>query len=310
MNGRSSQTRVRSSRWRRKDNPKRAARVGAERERDHRSTDAESRPSFTRAAIAAGFLGAALAGCVETGDFGRPRASFVSEHVLPFTGSIVAGMRGELVSFSPYTDDEKELRQRAWRFLAPAHERLWFERQLAELTRTRILPASAHPSDPSAYHGALVSERARSPASRYRRASEDMQADDKLIEPFLRVAERVAAADLVRLRSLAYVRYLNADQLQAAVARVAENRCLAAWVRTEIKKRAASYRYALEHLVIESPQEEATAAERTLLKLEAHVTVLAHAGVDCSVATIVAHEEPAPLCCGDGVLRARPIRKD
>jgi hypothetical protein len=309
MNGRSSQLRVRSSRSRPKGSARLAVHADVEGARSDRRKRIGGGSFGWFIPIAVGSLGAVLAGCVETGDFGRPRATLVSEYVLPFTGSVAASIRGEPVSSSPFTDDENELRQRAWRFLAPAHERLWFERQVAELTRTRILPASAHPADPTAYHDALLSEGARSPASRYRRASEDMHADDKLIGPFLRTAQRVAAADEVRLRSLAYVRDLSAEQLEDALARVVENRCLLAWVRTEIAKRASSYRYALEHLLIEAPQGEAGPAERTLLKLEAHVATLQGAWVDCGVPDLVLHA-PAPVCCRDGAIHARPVAKD
>lgn len=188
-------------------------------------------------------------------------------------------MRGEPVSPFPFTDDEQEMRQRAWRFLMPAHERSWFQRALAELTRTRVLPPPAHPEDRTAYHRALTSEPARSPASRYRRLSEDIQADDKLIEPFVRTASRVAGADAVQLRSLAYVRDLRGDDVSAAMARVAENRCLVAWVAAEWDERSVSYRFALEHLLIESPQGQAVSTERALARFEAHLATVGTAPV-------------------------------
>src|SRR4051812_43878224 len=82
-------------------------------------------------------LAAALSACAETGDFGRPKASVWNDVVLPVTGSISAQARGEAVSSYPFTDDEDELRRRAWRFIAPAHERSWFERILADVVATR-----------------------------------------------------------------------------------------------------------------------------------------------------------------------------
>jgi len=242
-----------------------------------------------RAWITVGLAGLALAGCTQTGDFGRPRPGLASKS-LAVTGSISAIVRGEPVSLFPFTDDEQEMRNRAWRFLMPAHERSWFEHTLAELTRTRVLPASVHPADHTAYHDALATEAARSPASRYRRLSEDIQADDRLIEPFSRVAARVAGADRVRLRSLPHVGDLEPGDVAGAVARVAENRCLVAWVRAEWLARSASYRFALEHLVIESPQGQAIPTERALARFEAH---LAAAG-----AAPVALE----ACAGDAVV--------
>ncbi len=245
--------------------------------------------STIRARAAVALMGLGLAGCVETGDFGRPRMG-AAQDALAVTGSISATLRDEPVSPFPFTDDEQELRQRAWRFLMPAHERSWFERALAELTRTRVLPRSAHPADRTAYHRALATGPARSPASRYRRLSEDIQADDKLIEPFVRAAARVGAADAIRLRSLAYVRDLVEGDVAAATARVAENRCLAAWVKAEWHERSASYRFALEHLLIEAPQGQAVPTERALARFEAHLETTGTAAVApeaCAAALVV-----------------------
>jgi hypothetical protein len=216
----------------------------------------------------------ALAGCTETGDFGRPKRSVWNDVVLPATGSLAARARGEPVSRYVYTDDENELRDRAWRFIMPAHERSWFERTVADLVRTRVLPVDLYPGDRTAYHDALTGESFRSPASRYRQLSEDAFADLKLIAPFAARASRVMAADRVRLGSLSYVRNVDEEQIDQAIARVAENRCLVAWVRYETYGRLVAYRYALEHLVIEAPQGDAVGAERTLASLEAQRRVL------------------------------------
>ncbi len=77
--------------------------------------------------------------CAAPGDFGRPRPSVWNDTLLPATGSIAARLRDEPASRYGLTDDEAELRDRAWRFLMPAHERQWFERLVAELARTRII---------------------------------------------------------------------------------------------------------------------------------------------------------------------------
>jgi hypothetical protein len=219
-------------------------------------------------------LSFALAGCTQMGDFGRPRASLWSELVLPAKGAAAARLRNEPASRYVLTDDEQELRDRAWRFLMPAHERSWFEHIIADLVRTRVLPAELHPVDRTTYHRALMGESFRSPASRYARLAEDAHADLKLIGPFAARAARVIAADAVRLRSLAHVRSLDDEQAALAVARVAENRCLIAWVRDESFGRLVSYRYALEDLIIEAPQGQAVAAERTLATLEAQRRIL------------------------------------
>jgi hypothetical protein len=222
---------------------------------------------------AIGLMAIAAAGCAETGDFGRPKPSIWNDVVLPATGSITSQVTGEVtgqtVSSFTLTDDEKELRDRAWRFLMPAHERSWFASILSNLARTRILPPTVNPTGVETYHRALVSGAARSPASRFRRLAEDAVVDRKLIAPFAVVATKVMAADVVRLRALSHVAFLTHADADDAVARVAENRCLIDWVRYETHARLEQYRYALEHLFIETPQGEAVPAERALAALAA-----------------------------------------
>ena len=179
-------------------------------------------------------------------------------------------MRGEPVSAFVLTDDETALRDRAWRFLMPAQERAWFDRSIAELVRTRVLPPTARPGDRTSYHRVLMRDGGRSPVSRYRRLSEDIIADAVLIGPFVVMATRVLAADEVRLRSLAYVQDLAASQVRDAAARIGENRCVIAWVRVAVIDRIASYRYALEHLVLEAPEAVGISVERALAELQAH----------------------------------------
>ena len=55
-----------------------------------------------------------------------------------------------------------------------------------------------------------------------------------------------------------------------AVARVAENRCLIAWVRDELAERTESYSYAVQHAFLAMPQGEAIAAERAVTALDLH----------------------------------------
>lgn len=195
------------------------------------------------------------------------------------TGAVVARERGEAVSAFPFTDDEELMRERAWRFLTPAHERAYFQGVLAELVATRILPARWGGEDRAGYHDALVSGAALSPASRYRRLAEDAAADARLLDPFARVASRVLAADRVRLAALAHARRTDPSDVENAEARVVENRCLVAWVREGVARRADSYAEALEHLVIETPQVQAVPAERTLGGLAAARGILDALGV-------------------------------
>lgn len=216
-----------------------------------------------------------LAACVETGDFGRPKQGVWNDIILPKAGSKAARLRGEALSGFPLTDAEDELRDRSWRFLMPAHERSKFDNRMANLVRTRVLPPDIDTADQGAYYRTIMGVRARSPASRFRRIGEDAAADAALVAPFADVARRVIAADEARMKSIAYLEEVSDREIADAVARVAENRCLIAWVREEQAERAESYAYAVQHAFVAMPQEEAVATERAVRDLEAHRAILA-----------------------------------
>ncbi len=167
------------------------------------------------------------------------------------------------------TDDEKILRERAYRYLSP----FWPERTLggilAELRRSRILPASAVLGGPDAYFGGLMSERWRSSRAPYRQLIGDITADSLLLGPFLATARRVARTDQIRLAGLAGLRGVGAATTSEVEARVAENEDLTAFVRAAVLARIAAYRTALHRLLLEIPEEDGVAAERALAALEA-----------------------------------------
>jgi len=105
---------------------------------------------------------------------------------------------------------------------------------------------------------------ARSPASRYGLLLEDIRNDLIRIGPFFRTAARVADLDSKRGQSLSYVSELSQGEQANALARIAENQLVTGWVQHSLHLRVASYRYALERLVIVSPSPTAVEAEQTL----------------------------------------------
>lgn len=209
---------------------------------------------------------AALAGCVEKGDFGRVKSS-VWNDAIEATGAFAAGRRGEPVSPNMLTDDEQELRNRAWRYLVPGRSRPWLDQVLAQLVATRILAADMVEPDRSAYFRGLQETAGRSPVSSYRKLSDDASADLRLVPGFASVASRVLEADRLRLIALGRVDGVTPGEGSDARARVAENRCLIAWVTSASRFRLGAYRYALDHLFIEAPGIDAVPTERTITRL-------------------------------------------
>jgi hypothetical protein len=234
-----------------------------------------------------------LAGCVETGDFGRVKSSVWNDAVAA-TGSIAARVRGEPVSSNLLTDDEQELRNRAWRYLVPSRTRPWLDRLLAELVATRIVPGDMIEPDRTAYFRGLLLTAGRSPVSSYRKLSEDASADLRLVPGFASVAARVLAADRLRLVALGHAEGVTWVENHEARARVAENRCLIAWVVSASAFRLGAYRYALDHLFIQAPGLDAVPTEQTLRRLAEERRALDGLGVP-PVAGAACAGPPEPL---------------
>jgi len=218
--------------------------------------------------LAALCLSALLAGCSEpTGDFGRRADNTLTNSILPNSGWFAAKWRYEPVSPYALTDDEEELRDRAYRLVGPGHDRAWLNQALTELRYTRVLPFEVN-RDPALYHTALVAVPVRSVASRYERLQEDIEGDRLSIGPFLAAAKRVIGQDVLREKAIAAAHDVDTQQRLDAQARIAENRALILWTCDSIVVRVKRYRYAFEHLVIEGPQQEMLQAERSLVALE------------------------------------------
>ncbi|MEX0590669.1 MAG: hypothetical protein WD207_06240, partial [Xanthobacteraceae bacterium] len=171
------------------------------------------------------------AGCAApTGDFGRPRASYFNDSILPNVGATVAYVRGEPVSFAPHTDEERELRDLAYAILMPAGDRKQWDGILYELRRTRILPDDRPVFDIAQYSESLLSTAYRSATGRYSRLMEDIRADSTRTGPFFATATRVMEMDAVREKALANMYHLSPEDRESAGARIYENRVLIAWV--------------------------------------------------------------------------------
>jgi hypothetical protein len=232
-------------------------------------------------------LALALGGCLQaTGDFGRPQRGFLEDKVLPLGGTVSAKLRGEPASFYALTEDEKDLRNRAWRFLTGESNGPVLTQYQDHYAYHRVLPPRSF--DVTLYHrsimggphlGAIVGDsptaRAligpgdfRSLTSRYNRVRDSISTDHALIPYFKLVAAQVRQADHVRIRALERVGNLSEEQKNEAIARVCENALIVARVHWAFHDRAEMYRYSLEHLLVEGPEREAIPAERTLMAFE------------------------------------------
>ncbi|MFD1332644.1 hypothetical protein ACFQ4O_11615 [Methylopila musalis] len=208
---------------------------------------------------------AALSACTPpTGDFGRVEPSVVHDRLLPALGLEAARQRGEPVSYYRLTDAERTMRALGWGVVMPPLPEQWRERTLVELRRTRVLPAERVRLEKESYVRTLLAIDYRSSGARYAKLIDDVRADTDRIEPFFAAAAKVAEDDRVRARAADRVPELTPDESANVDGRIAENGLMIAWVRDSFEERLIAYRYALDRLVLETPDRKAVEAEEAI----------------------------------------------
>src|ERR1041385_8321914 len=203
----------------------------------------------------------------QAGDFGRPKPSLLEGLIPP------QFWKGPVVGYSgfPLTDLEVELRDRSYVLIRPSEPRGNWNIYIAGFGIAHLFPPAYLYYDHTEYARMLLRTPARSEASSYNRLIEDMDADGRLIGPFVSVACMVADLDRKRERSLAYVGEVADWGVGNTSGRIRENRLVTGWVHRALHWRLASYRYALERLVIAGPSGRAVEAERARTLFQARV---------------------------------------
>ena len=215
------------------------------------------------AARAAAFLcAAALFGTIAVaGDFGRPRYVYEAE---PGGFGVGGGPHAPEVVLQafPWTDEERELRKLADGLVLPP------DSPSADFWGVRRVVAPQSAFDPTAYAAALLGSPVRSSAARYARLTDHIRNDIQRWQTFLPAWRIVADLDGKRLRSMRYLSSISPEEQLAVDQRVAENVHVFAAAKSAVQDRGASYRFAMERLVIAQPSPMAIEAERVLRDLE------------------------------------------
>jgi hypothetical protein len=208
-------------------------------------------------ALAAFFL---LANC--SGDFGQLKPELVSPGIHDW---VAEDSTGSIRSAFQLTDDERQLRDLAYPLIEPPQLRQDFESLPREYGR---LPKQYHSGDDTtAYAAWLVSYPARSPSSRYMRTIDDIRNDTTRLPAFFQTAARVADMDNKRERAFAYIAVTSPGERAEARRRMNENAAIVAQVRGSLARRIASYKFALERLIIMSPSAQAAQVELMINQL-------------------------------------------
>jgi nitrate reductase assembly molybdenum cofactor insertion protein NarJ len=215
-------------------------------------------------ALASFTLTTLVAGCGLNGDFNRMRSSLVRDDTHAWLGPAATRPSNSTWKHQ-LTDEERRLRDLAYPLIEPPHERHQWHSVLGEHgLKSRPWP---YP-DRGAYASRLFQTAYRSQTARYNKLIEDVRNDLMRIDPFFMAARYVADMDRKREQSMRHVSHLTEEERANTVQRMEENRAIVLWVQEALHERAASYRIALERLVIAAPAPVAVEAERTIILLE------------------------------------------
>jgi hypothetical protein len=210
--------------------------------------------------------GVLLGGCAG-GDFGRTRDDFRNDDMHRWLGAEATGSVGLKPSQFQLTDGERQLRDQAYPLIEPPHSRPAWKtvfgdyQVIASPWRQKVV------FDRTAYGRALIDEPHRSDASRYSQLIDDVRDDITRFEPFYSTAARVLDLDRKRKASLERVSQLSPRERADAVARMEENTLIVQWVQQCQERRISSYRWALERLVVQGPDNIAAEADRLINEL-------------------------------------------
>ena len=106
---------------------------------------------------------------------------------------------------------------------------------------------------------------------RYARLIDDIRNDVTRLPQFFETASRVHDIDLKRRKSFNYISGLSVDERNKALRRTYENQEIIKLVLVRLSDRVASYRFALERLVLMTPSPRRPMSEHALNNLRGRI---------------------------------------
>jgi len=210
----------------------------------------------------------ALGGCATQGDFGEVKRSLARDDMHDWLSrEAIAGTRSRPSEF-PLTQDERALRDLAYPLIEPPYDRQKFFSIAGEYG---LIGRNRKPFDRTLYAAHLFGDTSRTAVSRYAVLQDDIDNDTTRLPQFFETAARVLDIDGKRRKSMFYVSALSDSERANAIRRMDENAAIVAMVRRSLAQRASSYRFALERLVIVTPDPRAAAVEQSLTTLQAKI---------------------------------------
>nr|WP_245407593.1 hypothetical protein [Rhodopseudomonas faecalis] len=186
-----------------------------------------------------------------------------------WVGAEATGSVGIFPSNYQLTEYERALRDFAYPLIEPPHSRPAWKSVFGDYQVIASPWRQKVTFDRTAYGRLLIDEPHRAHTSRYAQLMDDVRNDMTQFETFRYTAMKVLALDQKRNASLRYVSELSPRERADAVARMEENTLIMQWVQQCLHRRVASYRWALERLVLHGPDNMAADADRLIGGLEA-----------------------------------------
>jgi hypothetical protein len=232
------------------------------------STQIRTRLRLPPAILVALAAAAMLGGCAG-GDFGRTRENARNDDMHRWLGIEATASVGLRASQYQLTDKERLLRDLAYPLIEPPHSRPAWKTVYGDYQPMPAPWRQAPLFDRTAYGRMLIDEPHRSFSSRYNQLIEDVRNDLTRFEPFFADAVQVLDLDKKRNASINLVSDLSPRERADAIARMQENTLIVQWVQQCLEQRISSYRWALERLVIQAPDNIAADADRLIGELAA-----------------------------------------
>lgn len=212
------------------------------------------------------WLAAASTAPAETlGDFGRVDPGFVNDTIFPAIGTVGKFLSGEPQFDLLWTDEEREMHDRVWRFLVAPYARDWaFE------YGWEIHPASLddrRPKRVGRYYKWLHDAGYASSHIRFNAVSEHVGWDLGTLAGVFRIICVVEEIDRQRAVAADGLPHIEPRYLREVNTRHAENGAYVDRFVLALAYRYQSYGYALDHLLVETPHVEAVKTDAALSEL-------------------------------------------
>ena len=228
----------------------------------------------------------------QLGDFGRLEPGVVNDDLLPLVDPNRKGTNGKPLAGMNVTDEEIEMRDRVWRFLAAPQVKDWAWAYTAE-----IRPAKAGGGTKKQigkYYRWLSAQRYDSSHARFNTIAEHAGLDiDTLPATFASICT-VIEVDRQRGVAVAEIDGIDKKLLAKVDKRDRDNGLFISRFILALNFRYNSYQYALDHLLVETPSREAVDVDTALHELSRWV-YRANAHDFCAEKAVVAEDTQKAL---------------